>query len=229
MRKLVLVAAALLLATAAAAQEVVPIPIAQVVGSVTPTSGGSRADPVSATVQVGFTLNKESSSTPRRIVWTLPRAVRLNPRGFPRCSRRRAGQLACRRKSVVGSGRMTVVTGRERRPLVFDVTVYANGPRRLTFALRSPNVEVERPVVIRGRRLRLDVPRELQRPDGEWAYLTNFSLELGPHEARGHPFAALVGCPPRRHQYGVEIRLARNPQKPQFPTASASARSRCRR
>jgi hypothetical protein len=226
--KLVLIAAAAALAAAPAAAQITPIPIVQLVGAVTPTTGGRPAAPVSATVQLGLTLNKESRATPRRITWTLPKSVTLSPRGFTRCSPHRAGQLACPRRSRVGTGRMSTVMGDFTDSIVYEVAVYADGPRQLTFALRSPDVEAERHARLRGRTLALTVPRAIREANG-FAYLTNFSLELGPAEANGRPFAALTGCPRGGHEYGVAVDLIRNPRKPAFPTAAATAESDCRR
>jgi hypothetical protein len=201
------VLAALLAAPSAA--QIRPIPIVQLVGDVTEDS-----------VQLGLTMNKESRSTPRRITWTLPRGVRVSPKGFAHCSPYRASQLNCPRRARVATGRMTVVVGKDAEPVTYEVSVFADGPRMLTFALRSPDVEVERHVAIRGRTLRLPIARAIRTTFAD-TYLTNFSLALGPARAQGRAFVRPVGCPAGGYQYAVEVKLPKT-------TAGATAQSDCR-
>ncbi len=89
--------------------------------------------------------------------------------------------------------------------------MYADGPKRLTFALRSPDLEGYRHVFLRGRKLRLNIPRELR----QFAYLTNFKLELGPARS----FVSRTAAPRR-----LRVRGRAPPRK---TTAAATDDSGC--
>ena len=230
MRTLVLIGAlALLLTVPAVAQDITPPPIPQLAGSVYPAAGGSQKMPLPTSVQFGLTLNKESGATVKAITLTVPRAVTLSAKGFTRCSLANARRGKCRARSFVGSGHLTLRVGPEFATEDYELTIYADGPRRVLLAFTGDDGIVAGPATIAGHRLRFKLPVALQKPARDkYAYLTNLRIGLGPVMARKRSFASLGSCRGGNHRYAAELTLAKNPNPPSQPTASATAASACR-
>src|SRR4051812_26121553 len=92
--------------------------------TVTPTKGGSSKKPKNALLHTVFNVNKESKSTLRRIEYTVPSKLKLDGKGFKKCSAdtiNQKGESVCPKGSKVGTGAATALLGPQQTPLNFSV------------------------------------------------------------------------------------------------------------
>jgi hypothetical protein len=213
----------------AVAQDVTPPPIPQLVGSVFPAAGGTDKKPIGTTVKFGLTLNREAGQSIQDVAFKIPQAVTVSARGFARCSQATARHGKCSPRSFVGAGQVGLYLGKSRRRTDYELTVYANGAHRLTFAFTGARGLVTSLASLQGHTVRLTVPALLRlTPTDTPAYLTNFELELGPAQTHGRSFAALGGCHGKPHLFGAKLTL-QPPENPEITSkASAKASSPCR-
>lgn len=243
MRPIALIVALVLVAAAGATAvaQYAAAPVVTPEFEIKPRKAGTKRKPANVSVYTKGTINPESNSTLRRLEYVVPRTIRLDGRGFKRCSPARVnsqGEAACPRRSRIGTGATTALLGPQRTPLEFDVAVFAAGPRRLTISLTGLfNLAI--PAKIRGRVVGFDLPERLQQPvRGLYAYVTSIESRLG--RQRGIPgrvrtrrgkvrfFASSVGCRRGRHSGKVRAFLAPNPEPPAVPVVTVRAASRCR-
>ena len=197
---------------------------------VTPERAGTKAKPRNALVYTKGTLQGEGDYTLRRLEYTIPKTIRIDATGFKTCSAdfiNRMGDDACPKGSKVGRGGATADLGPERTPLVFDVEVYAAGPKALTIYLQSSLFNIAIPGTISGRVVGFDLPERVQQPiPGLYAYVTSVTAILGRKRTRS--IARTTGCSNGRHRGGrVEVFLAPNPDPPPVSSVSVSATARC--
>jgi hypothetical protein len=222
-------ALALTLTIPAAAQDVTPPPIPQLVGSVYPAAGGTDAHRIDTTVKVGLTLNKESGATVKEVDFTLPRAVKLSARGFRSCTFSAARHGTCSPRSFVGAGHLSVRVGKPLTRAEYEITIYADGPRHLVFAYTGDEGIVAGVGDLRGHKLLVHIPGILRlTPSDKTIFLTGLELELGPAQAHGRSFAALGSCHGGSHRYAADLILVPPDDPLKESEASATASSPCR-
>lgn len=247
----VAVIAALGLTGVAVAQYVLPVVNAQ--GKVSPTKGGSKRKPRHASVTVGFTVSRESTSTVGRMELRLPRHIRLSARGFRSCPAERIndrGESSCPRRSRIGSGAATALIGPDRIPATWTAHLYAAGAREVAISLKGLTPialrgALERAPSPNGQRIVVDMPPAMQQTPAGYVHLTAFKLRVGPatgvvrkKRRKGRKgrrkvrtsYVALRGCPrDREHDYAVHLTFADNPSPPLLRDVQAPDTSSCRR
>ncbi len=226
------------LALAAALAQTAPTIIPEF--QVTPARAGTKAKPRNALVYTKGTLAGDGDYTLSRLEYTIPRGIRIDGTGFPTCSVdfiNSSGDDSCPKGSKVGTGAATAILSGARTELLFDVEVYAAGPKALTIYLQNNTLNVAIPGDINGRVVGFDIPPTVQQPvPGLYAYVTSVTAALGKQKGvsgaftkngKKRFFASTIGCKNGRHAGSVKAFLAANPDPPPVPFVSVSARDRC--
>jgi hypothetical protein len=254
-KKLVLAGLTLTVAFAMAAVAVAQYNAAPVINgtlSVTPTKGGSAKKPKNALLDTRFTVNAESRSTIRRIEYTIPKNIKLNGKGFKRCTSdfiNANGDTNCPKGSKVGTGAATAVLSGTGGQLNFDVDIYVEANKTLALYLQTSLFNIAIPGEITNNQVNVDIPERVQRPvSGLYAYVTSVDAFLGKQpgipaittikkKVRKNgkkktvkvkqPFASLTGCPTGGHTGGVKVFLVPNPSPPPVESLEDQTSSAC--
>jgi len=260
LRKLVLigltVTTVFALAAVAVAQYNVA-PVVTVTGSVTPSKGGTKKKPISASTVIKFDVNPESSSTLAGIDYGIPASLKISGAGFAKCSAttiNNKGETQCPSKSKVGTGAATALLGPGKTPIQFTVNVYANGPTGLTLALKQTNgsVQVAFDAKIANNRVAFSIPSNVQQPaPGLYSYVTSVTANLGPAKAtktvkkkvtvrvkgkkkkktikvkKTYFLVSRTGCINNADVIDVKLNLANNPNPPAVNPVSGNVSKPC--
>jgi hypothetical protein len=195
-----------------------PLPVVVFAARVSPSYGGTARQPASATVDVAFSVNRESRSVVGRIDWFLPRDVRLTGRGLPRCRPARAIHR-CPSGSAVGRASAHLIAGPSGPSTTVPLRFYAGPGRTLTVTFGrhrhrvAMKARVRRPHGGFGPQVRLVLPGTLRvDAQGRSLQLIGFVGHLG---GRHTTYAGLTGCPlDGEHVLGLRLAFAPNPAPP---------------
>jgi hypothetical protein len=195
-----------------------PLPVVVLAAHVSPSYGGTTRRPAPATVDVAFSVNRESRSVVGRIDLFLPRHVRLSGRGLPRCRPARAIHR-CPAGSAVGRASAHLVAGPNGPATTVPLRFYAGAHRTLTVLFRGRHQRVAVKARVRGAhggfgpQVRLTLPGTLRvDAHGRSLQLIGFVGHLG---GRHTTYAGLTGCPlDGEHVLGLRLAFAPNPAPP---------------
>jgi hypothetical protein len=248
-----------MLAVTAVAVAQYALPVVNLTGSISPTKAGKKKKPRAAVLKAVFTVNKESNSTASRIVYSLPKNVKLDGKGFKFCTATQInnqGTASCPAKSKVGTGSATAVVGPRQSPLNFTVGIYAASRNSLALSLTGP-LAIALPGAITkaggkfGQKITVDIPTRVQQPvAGLYGNITGVTANIGcvpTSNSQGtvtgctkkattgkgkkkRGYVSVNGCPSdRTHDFGVQLTFVPNPNPPQQSTASDEAAGTCRK
>jgi hypothetical protein len=186
-------ALAVTLAVAAVAVAQYALPVLNITeAKVTPASGGTKKKPKNATVNVAFTVNRESNSTADQIVFNLPANIKLSGKGFKYCPATKinspgadGGVKNCPVKSKVGTGTAVAYAGNTR--IDYAITIFAGSANEIAMNLAG-NVTVPalRGIISAagapyGQKITIDIPKQVQQPIGNlYSAITSVSAKIGP-------------------------------------------------
>jgi hypothetical protein len=246
-----------MLATVSVAQaQTPPEPVIQVTGSISPDSGGTKKKPKNGSLDVAFTVNKESKKTVSTITYMVPRDVKLSGKGFRYCPASKInaqGEEKCPKGSKVGEGTATAVLGPNAAPLSFTVNVYAGSKDELALALAQTGGGAVRtafagPITSAGspfgQKITVAVPESVQSPAANlYSYITSVDTTITGKTTKTktvkkkgkkrkvktkYYFASVTGCPADgTHDLGVQLTYAQNDSGPAGQSAVVQDTSDC--
>lgn len=253
MRKFVIfgLAAAALLAVTAVAVAQYTLPKTVLTAKVTPTNAGTKKKPKNGTINMAFTVNKESNSTADQIVFLLPKNTKVSGKGFRYCPATKInndGVQSCPKGSKVGSGTATALVGPKQTQFNFKITIFAASKTEISMLLEG-NITTALTGAIGqaggdfGQKITVDIPPQVQQPvPGLYANITSVAAKLGPatgkvtKKVHGKKktvktlFVGVNGCPKdRAHHGGVRLHFAPNPNPPAQGSDEAQATSACQK
>ena len=251
MRKFVVAALAALICIALASVAMAQGAPATAELTIKPSKAGTKSKPkaISLTLSV---KNNVPATTAERIDILLPRMVRISGKGLASCVKKKLGAdgiTACPSKSKAGQGFANALinpTAVQPPPtkLRFKVTAFVGGPSSVLFYLQEVNSQTNAVIpggVVRtiegkvGRasgsayyqRLRIDIPKDLQEPsDNVFSALQDLKTSLKLKKGKNSLLTS-IGCKSKKHQLGVVIDYADNPNPPPVPSSAGSDTAKC--
>jgi hypothetical protein len=242
----------LMATVAAVAALAVAVPAASAQGGVDlevdlkPANAGTKRKPTSTRIHFVAT-NEDVSQTAERIKIWIPKTLKINTRGFKRCSVNtlsNQGPNACPNGSEVGGGTALARAGVNVNPtnppqLPFDVRAFVSGKNGIVFHIRSTNPGIDITAV---------APGKLRRASGKFGQLLDVTIPYTPAQfylgqyngleqldvtiggkRRKNMLIASSGCRNRKAPFKTEIGFAANPGPPRAETLSDTADARCRK
>ena len=250
-----LAVAALAMPSAAAAQTPLPAPVVTTEGSISNNNAGTARTPTPVRFQFRAVNSAESQTTVSRIVLDMPTGVRLDGTRLAVCASavlQRRGPSACPRASRLGSGVAYAslvnpaapapdcagTRGAAQGCITFDTTFFVGGKRLLSVWLVAPALNIQRALQGRitrsGRRLTLDIPRDLQSPTaGVFSALQQLSgswFRTRRAGGRRYSFVSTTACGSgNRWAFRTTFFYVPNPTPPPVTRQLAESRQTCRR
>jgi hypothetical protein len=208
---------------------------------VTPSKAGTKKKPKDTVVDLSITNGDFTQTASRLEIW-LPKNVRINTKGFKRCSVATLanGPSACPKGSKVGSGTADARAGVNVSPtppvLAFVVNAFVTGKNSIAFHLQQQggSIAAVAPAKITkasgkyGQKLDVSIPEEpaQQYPAGLYNGLEKLQTKLG-SKKKGKSIIESVGCASRKHPYKAAITFVNNPVPPKQAKVEATANARC--
>ena len=258
MRRLAIIGVALLttLAVTAVAIAQTPVDLKITKATMSPLASGTKKNPKHGTVEIEFTVNRESNVTADQITFNLPENLRLSGVGYKYCPVTKIaaeGASSCPAKSKIGTGSAVAYAGSTR--IDYAITIYAASKNEIAMNLAG-NVTVPplRGIISDagapyGQKITVDIPKQVQQPiGGLYSAITYVNAKLGKDAGsatgsrkvtkriRGKRrrvtvktyFIGTTGCTGDKvHDLGVRLRFVPNPNQPPSEFAEAKATQAC--
>lgn len=249
MHKLVIAALAAVLTIALAAVAIAQGTPATAEVTISPSKAGTKSKPKPISLKLSV-KNNVPATTANRIDVLLPRNVRVSGKGLAKCEKLKLsneGVAACPSRSKAGSGFANALVGPTTpnpTPLKFKVTSFNGGTASILFYLQQVNPETDQIIpsgvsrTLEGKvgrasgsayyqRLRIDIPKDLQQPaTNVYSALQDLETSLKLSKGRDSLLTS-VGCKSKKHQLGVVITYAPNPNPPPVPSSTGSDTTKC--
>ena len=249
MRKLVVAALAALMSVALAAVAIAQGTAATAELTIKPSKAGTKSDPKAVSLKL-FVKNNVKATTASQIDILLPRNVRAGGKGLAKCDKAKLGSQglsACPSGSKAGGGFANALlnpTGANPAPLKFKVTSFNGGTSSILFYLQQVNPQNNAVIpsgvsrALEGKlgratgsayfqRLRIVIPGDLQQP-ATGVYSALQDLETTLKLTKGdNSLLTTIGCKSKKHQLGVVITYAPNPNPPPVPSSRGQDTTAC--
>lgn len=216
--------------------------------TIKPTKAGTKDKPKPITLTLSV-KNNVPATTASRIDILLPKMVRTSGKGLAKCDKAKLGNQgisACPSASKAGGGfanALVAPTSPTPVPLKFKVTSF-NGGSSILFHLQEVNPQTNAIIAsgvtrtLEGKvgrasgsayyqRLRIAITPDLQQPSpGVYSALQDLETTLKLTKGKNSLFST-IGCKSKKHQLGVAITYANNPNPPPVPSSSGSDTAKC--
>ena len=213
-----------------------------------PTKSGTKRKPRSTKIHF-VTTNKDVSQTASGIKIWIPKTLKINNKGFPKCDTDvladpQQGPDACPKGSEIGGGTALARAGVNVNPttppqLPFDVRAFVTGAKSLVFHIRStqPGIEIVAltPAKLKkasgkyGQVLDVTIPREpAQFYLGQYNGLEELNVTIGAKRG-SNMLIASSGCKRGKAPFKTEIAFAANPAPPKAAKLSDTANATCKK
>jgi hypothetical protein len=217
--------------------------------TIKPSKAGTKSKPKPISLKL-FVKNNVPGTTAKRIDVLLPRNVRATGKGLAKCDKAKLGSQglsACPAGSKAGSGVANALVNPASpnpAPLRFKVTAFNGGTSSILFYLQQVNPSTNQVIpggvsrLIEGKlgrasgaayfqRLRIDIPGDLQQPaPGVYSALQDLETTLK-LQKRNNSLLTTIGCKSRKHQLGVVLTYAPNPNPPSVPSSRGQDTTPC--
>jgi len=219
-----------------------PEPSHELKMSVSPSKAGTKRKPKNVRVKLDVQHSEASKTTVSRIVVAFPKAIAINTKDFDTCTPDELIEKGeCPKGSKVGTGGAVAKAdaGGGQITVDFDVAFYVGSSKTLTFDVKQKggNLGATFPVKIGsaggkfGRKLTIDIPKNLQSPNGVFAYLTELDASLKGTTGKGkkkHGLFEATDCKGGEHDFQTTLTNVANPNPPSKKTTEATDSVRCR-
>lgn len=248
MRKFVVAALAALICIALASVAMAQGNPATAKLTITPSKAGTKSKPKAITLKLSV-KNNVPATTAKQIDILLPRNVRISGKGLAKCDKAKLGNegvSACPSGSKAGGGfanALVAPTSPTPAPLKFKVTSF-NGGSSILFHLQQVNPQTNAVIpsgvtrVLEGKvgrasgsayyqRLRIAITADLQQPSpGVYSALQDLETTLKLKKG-DNSLLTSIGCKSKKHQLGVVIGYAPNPNPPPVQSSTGSDTAKC--